>query len=136
MDFFTKATAKMAGAGDFLLPMTSLSLIIQTVSGLISISSSNPESMQKAKEIITNLTSEVEVGKVYAGRVVSTTAFGAFVEIMGKEGLCHISELAHHRAQNVTDVVKEGDKINVKVLDVNDRGQIKLSLRATLPMPT
>ena len=105
-------------------------------SGLISISSTNPESMQKAKEIITNLTSEVEVGKVYAGRVVSTTAFGAFVEIMGKEGLCHISELAHHRVQNVTDVVKEGDKINVKVLDVNDRGQIKLSLRATLPMPT
>ncbi len=105
-------------------------------SGLISISSTNPESMQKAKEIILNLTSEVEVGKVYAGKVVSITAFGAFVEIMGKEGLCHISELAHHRVQNVTDVVKEGDKINVKVLDVNERGQIKLSLRATLPMPS
>lgn len=104
-------------------------------SGLISISSSNPESMQKAKEIITNLTSEVEIGKIYAGKVVSITPFGAFVEIMGKEGLCHISELAHHRVQNVTDVVKEGDKINVKVLDVNDRGQIKLSLRATLPIP-
>jgi polyribonucleotide nucleotidyltransferase len=104
-------------------------------SGLVSISSTNPESMQKAKDMITNLTSEVEVGKTYRGRVVSTTVFGAFVEIFGKEGLCHISELAHHRVQNVTDVVKEGDMIDVKVLEINDRGQIKLSLKATLPPP-
>lgn len=103
--------------------------------GIVSISSTNPESMQKAKDMILNLTSEVEVGKTYRGRVVSTTVFGAFVEIFGKEGLCHISELAHHRVQNVTDVVKEGDMIDVKVLEVNDRGQIKLSLRATLPPP-
>jgi len=103
--------------------------------GVVSISSSNPESMQKAKDAIIALTSEVEVGKIYRGKVVSITAFGAFVEIFAKEGLCHISELAHHRVQNVTDVVKEGDMIDVKVLEVNDRGQIKLSLKATLPPP-
>lgn len=104
-------------------------------SGMVSISSSNPESMRKAKEMITNLTAEVEVGKTYKGRVVSITAFGAFVEIFGKEGLCHISELAHRRVQNVTDVVKEGDMIEVKVLEINDRGQIRLSHKATLPAP-
>ncbi len=102
-------------------------------SGLVSISSTNPEAMQKAKDIIFNLTAEVEVGKVYTGKVVSIVAFGAFVEIFGKEGLCHISELAHRRVNVVTEVVKEGDIIAVKVLEVNDRGQIKLSHKATLP---
>jgi polyribonucleotide nucleotidyltransferase len=105
-------------------------------SGMVSISSSNPESMKKAKDMIFNLTAEVEIGKVYTGRVVSITAFGAFVEIFGKEGLCHISELAHRRIQNVTDVVKEGDMLEVKVLEINDRGQIRLSHKATLPAPT
>ena len=104
-------------------------------SGIVSISSSNPASMAKAKEIIFNLTAEVEIGKIYTGRVVSIVPFGAFVEIFGKEGLCHISEISHARIQNVSDVLKEGDSIDVKVLDVNDRGQIKLSHKATLPMP-
>jgi polyribonucleotide nucleotidyltransferase len=105
-------------------------------SGLISISSNNPDSMEKAKEIIHGLTAEAEVGKTYKGKVVSIVAFGAFVEILpGKEGLCHISELAHQRVQNVTDVVKEGDVIEVKVLETNDRGQIRLSHKATLPAP-
>ncbi len=105
-------------------------------SGLVSISSTNPESMAKAKEMILGLTAEAEVGKTYKGRVVSTTAFGAFVEIFpGKEGLCHISELAHARVQNVTDVVKEGDALEVKVLEINDRGQIKLSHKAIIPPP-
>ncbi len=105
-------------------------------SGLVSISSSNPASMEKAKEIILGLTAEAEVGKTYKGKVVSTTAFGAFVEIFpGKEGLCHISELAHARVQNVTDVVKEGDPLEVKVLEINDRGQIKLSHKVLLPPP-
>ena len=103
--------------------------------GLVSISSTSPEAMQKAKDIVFNLTAELEVGKVYHGKVVSIVPFGAFVEIFGKESLCHISELAHHRVQNVTDVVKEGDMIDVKVLEVNDRGQFKLSHKATLPAP-
>lgn len=104
--------------------------------GLVSISSTNSEAMQKAKDIIINLTSEVEEGKIYKGKVVSIVDFGAFVEIFSKEGLCHISELAHHRVQNVKDVVKEGDMIEVKVLEVNTRGQIKLSHKATLPPPS
>ena len=104
-------------------------------SGIVSISSSNPEAMAKAKEMIFNLTAEVEIGKTYTGRVVSIVPFGAFVEIYGKEGLCHISEISHARIQNVSDVLKEGDMIEVKVLDINDRGQIKLSHKATLPMP-
>jgi polyribonucleotide nucleotidyltransferase len=103
--------------------------------GVVSISSTNPEAMQKAKDIVFNLTAELEVGKVYKGKVVSIVPFGAFVEIFGKESLCHISELAHHRVQNVSDVVKEGDMIDVKVLEVNDRGQFKLSHKATLPAP-
>ena len=103
--------------------------------GIVSISSSNPDSMAKAKEMIFNLTAEVEIGKTYQGRVVSIVPFGAFVEIYGKEGLCHISELSYSRIQNVSDVVKEGDVLEVKVLDINDRGQIKLSHKATLPPP-
>lgn len=104
-------------------------------SGLVSISATSTESMEKAKKIIFNLTAEVEVGKVYTGRVVSVVTFGCFVEIFGKEGLCHISELSHSRVQNVTDVCKEGDMLEVKVLEVNDRGQIKLSHKAVLPAP-
>lgn len=105
-------------------------------SGVVSISSTSAEAMQKAKDMIFGLTAEAEVGKVYKGKVVSVVAFGAFVEIFpGKEGLCHISELAHRRIQTVDEVVKEGDMIEVKVLEVNDRGQIKLSHKATLPPP-
>ncbi len=104
-------------------------------SGLVSIASTNPKSMARAKEIVFNLTAEVEIGKTYKGRVVSIVPFGAFVEIFGKEGLCHISELSHTRVQNVQDVVKEGEMLEVKVIDVNDRGQIKLSHKALLPVP-
>ncbi|NDD58377.1 MAG: polyribonucleotide nucleotidyltransferase [Chlamydiae bacterium] len=102
-------------------------------SGIVSISSSNPESMAKAKEMIFNLTAEVEIGKTYIGKIVSIVPFGVFVEIYGKEGLCHISELSNSRIQNISDIFKEGDSIEVKVLDINDRGQIKLSHKATLP---
>lgn len=105
-------------------------------SGLVSIASTNSEGMKRAKEIIHNLTAEVEIGKTYTGRVVSIVPFGIFVEIYGKEGLCHISELSHARVQNIQDVVKEGEVIDVKVLDINDRGQIKLSRKALLPVPT
>jgi polyribonucleotide nucleotidyltransferase len=104
-------------------------------SGLVSISATNNDSMKRAKEIIINLTADVEIGKTYTGRVVSVVPFGCFVEIFSKEGLCHISELAYTRVQEVTDVCKEGDMLTVKVIDVNDRGQIKLSHKATLPPP-
>ena len=84
--------------------------------------------MEKAKKIIFNLTAEVEIGKIYTGRIVSTVPFGFFVEIFGKEGLCHISEVSTQRLATIQDApFRDGDMIEVKVLDVNDRGQIKLS---------
>lgn len=105
-------------------------------SGFVSITATSQESLEKAKEYITSLTAEAEVGKTYNGRIVSIVPFGAFVEIFsGKEGLCHISELSHERIQNIHDFCKEGDMMEVKVIDINDRGQIKLSHKATLPAP-
>jgi polyribonucleotide nucleotidyltransferase len=101
--------------------------------GVVSIASSNPESMKRAKQIIEGLVGEVEVGKVYDGKVTSVVAFGAFVEILpGKEGLCHISELSDGRIANIFDHVKEGDRFQVKVLEINERGQLKLSRKALL----
>ncbi len=105
-------------------------------SGLVSIASSSPEAMEKAKAIINNLTAEVEIGKIYKGKITSIVAFGCFVELVGgKEGLCHISELSHSRINNVSDHFKEGDLLEVKVLDINDRGQVKLSHKVLLPQP-
>jgi polyribonucleotide nucleotidyltransferase len=102
-------------------------------SGLISIASNSAAAMARAKQIIHNLTAEVEIGKIYNGRITSIMPFGYFVEIFGKEGLCHISEISQQRLQNIHDApFREGDQIDVKVLDVNDRGQIKLSHRAVL----
>ena len=102
-------------------------------SGLVSISSSNPEAMSKAKRIISDLTSEVEVGKVYDGKVVSVVPFGVFVEVLpGKEGLCHISELSDTRIQDINAHIKEGAILSVKVLEINDRGQVRLSHKVLL----
>lgn len=102
-------------------------------SGLISIASSNLEGIEKAKDIINGLTAEIEIGHVYNGKVTSIVAFGLFVEVLpGKEGLCHISEFDHQRIANLADHVKQGDYIKVKVLDINERGQLKLSRKATL----
>ncbi|MEO0076271.1 MAG: S1 RNA-binding domain-containing protein, partial [candidate division WOR-3 bacterium] len=76
------------------------------------------------------ITEEVEVGKIYTGVVKRISNFGAFVEILpGKEGLVHISQLAKHRVRNVSDVVKVGDKIRVKVTEIDDMGRINLSKR-------
>jgi polyribonucleotide nucleotidyltransferase len=101
--------------------------------GLVSIASTNPDAMARAKEIVHNLTAEVEIGKNYKGRIVSIVQFGFFVEIFGKEGLCHISEISTSRIQNIHDTpFREGDALEVKVIDINDRGQIKLSHRAVL----
>jgi len=100
-------------------------------SGLISIASSNSEAMERAKQIIEGLTGEVEIGKTYRGKVTSVVAFGAFVEILpGKEGLCHISELSPQRVENIFEHIKQGEMISVKVLDINERGQLKLSRKA------
>jgi len=100
--------------------------------GIVNIVSQNAEGMQRAKEIIEGLTAEVEIGKIYKGRITGIKPFGLFVEIIGKEGLCHISEVSNSRIEDLTKIFKEGDPIDVKVLDVNDRGQIKLSHKALL----
>lgn len=101
--------------------------------GLVSISSASLEGIEKAKAIINGLTAEVEIGRTYTGRVTSIVAFGAFVEILpGKEGLCHISEFDVVRINNLADYIKQGDEITVKVLDINERGQLKLSRKALL----
>ena len=102
-------------------------------SGLVSISSPNLDGIEKAKAIIRGLTAEIEVGAVYHGKITSIVPFGLFVEVIpGKEGLCHISEYTHERVQDLRDLVKEGDPITVKVLDINERGQLRLSRKATL----
>lgn len=105
--------------------------------GLITIASPSLSGIEKAKAIIAGITSEVEIGRVYTGKVTSVVPFGAFVEILpGKEGLCHVSEFDLIRINNIADYVKQGDIINVKVLDINERGQLKLSRKATLTAGT
>jgi len=101
--------------------------------GCISISSPDLTGISRAKEIIQSLTAEVEIGKVYKGKITSVVPFGVFTEILpGREGLCHISEYDKSRIEDLNKVVKVGDEISVKVLDINERGQIKLSRKATL----
>jgi polyribonucleotide nucleotidyltransferase len=104
--------------------------------GKIHISSSDQKAADEAIRMINEITAEAEIGKVYHGTVKKIMDFGAFVEILpGTDGLVHISELEHHRVKNVTDVLKEGDELDVKVLDVDRQGKIRLSRKALLPPP-
>jgi polyribonucleotide nucleotidyltransferase len=99
--------------------------------GTVIIGSPDEESARKAIEIIESLTKEVEIGSTYTGKVTRLMDFGAFVEILpGKEGLVHISELADYRVGKVEDVVKVGDEITVKVINIDDLGRVNLSRRA------
>jgi polyribonucleotide nucleotidyltransferase len=105
-------------------------------SGLITIAAVGGEAGAKAREMVMAIVVEPEVGKVYEGPVKSVTAFGAFVEIIpGVEGLLHISELEHKRVEKTEDVVKKGDVVKVKLLEVDERGRMKLSRKALLPKP-
>ena len=98
--------------------------------GNVSIASSDGDAMAKAIDIVRGLTASPEVGRIYDGKVRKVVDFGAFVEILpGTDGLLHISQLAEERVRNVTDVVKEGDEIPVKVLEVDRQGKIRLSLK-------
>lgn len=101
--------------------------------GTVNIASADPAMTKRAIEIINQICAEAEVGKTYKGKVVRIMDFGAFVEIMpGTQGLVHISEISNERIRSVTDVVKEGDEIDVKVLDIDRAGRIKLSRKALL----
>jgi polyribonucleotide nucleotidyltransferase len=102
-------------------------------SGLVTIAAVGGEAGEKARQMIAAMVEEPEVGKVYEGPVKSTTAFGAFVEIMpGVEGLLHISELQHGRTEKTEDVVKKGDVVKVKLLEVDEKGRMRLSRKALL----
>ena len=96
--------------------------------GLISIYSSDEPSAAKAKDMIEYLTADVEVGKTYEGEVKRIMSFGAFIEILpGKEGLLHISRIANHRVEKVEDVMNIGDKVKVKVTEIDNQNRINLS---------
>ena len=101
--------------------------------GSVHIYSNNGDSLKRAKEIILGMTKEITIGELYQGTVVSIKEFGAFVEVLpGKDGLCHISELADFRVNKVEDVVKMGDSIWVKCIGVDDKGRVKLSRKAAM----
>lgn len=101
--------------------------------GNIFISSVDAEGMKKARQMIEDIVREVEVGEVYTGKVTRLMKFGAFIEVLpGKEGLCHISQLADHRVEKVEDVVQVGDQLQVKVVEIDDKGRVNLSHKACL----
>lgn len=101
--------------------------------GNIYIFSTDADGMKKARQRIEDIVRDVEVGEVYKGRVTRLLKFGAFVELLpGKEGLCHISQLARQRIEKVEDVVKVGDELEVKVVEIDDKGRINVSHKALL----
>ncbi|HUU92601.1 MAG TPA: polyribonucleotide nucleotidyltransferase [Phycisphaerae bacterium] len=101
--------------------------------GTVTVAHVDAAAARKAIEIIESLTAEVEVGRIYTGTVVSVKDFGAFIEIFpGQDGMCHVSELADQYVKNVGDVVKLGDTVRVKVINVDDTGRVKLSRKAAL----
>lgn len=104
--------------------------------GKVNIASNDGVAAQKAIDIIKGIIAEVEVGKTYKGIVKKIVDFGAFVGVMpNQDGLLHISEIAHERVNVVTDFMKEGDEVEVKVIEVDKSGKIRLSRKALLPLP-
>jgi len=98
--------------------------------GVIKISSSNADEIEAAKRWIEGIVEEAEVGKIYTGKVVNIVDFGAFVNFMGgKDGLVHVSEMKNERVEKPTDVVSEGQEVKVKVLEIDNRGKVRLSMR-------
>ena len=99
--------------------------------GKVSISGETKESVELAERLVKQLTEDVEVGKIYVGTVKRILPFGAFVEILpNKEGMIHISQLAHQRVRSVEDEVKVGEKVKCKVIGIDERGRIQLSKKA------
>ena len=101
--------------------------------GRVNVFSADPQAMDKALEIIKELTQTAEIGKVYLGKVKKVVDFGAFLEILpGTEGLVHISQMSPGRVERVTDVMREGDEVVVKVLDIDSEGKIRLSRKEAM----
>jgi len=98
--------------------------------GIVKIASSNEESINKARQMVEDIVAEPEIGKVYNGKVVKIVEFGAFVNFMGaRDGLLHVSQISQKRVENVSDVLSEGQEVQVKVLDVDRAGKVKLSMK-------
>lgn len=118
---------------------TETTIVVEEIDsmGVVDIFGENLEGITKALNWINKIIEVPEIGKTYHGKVVSVVSFGAFVEILpGKEGLLHISEIEWHKIDTVEDVLKEGDEVDVKVLDIDQKtGKLKLSRKALLPKP-
>ena len=105
-------------------------------SGLVTIAAVGGEAMERAKQMVKAITAEPIVGDTYEGTVKSITAFGAFVEIMpGTEALLHVSEIKWERVDKTEDVLKKGERVKVKLVDRDERGRLRLSMKALLPKP-
>lgn len=105
--------------------------------GTITIAATDGDKAEAAKKRIEEITAEVEIGKIYEGPIVKILDFGALVNLLpGKDGLLHISQIAHERVEKVTDYLKEGQVVKVKVLETDDKGRVKLSMKALLERPT
>jgi polyribonucleotide nucleotidyltransferase len=104
--------------------------------GAVTVAAVGGDSLERARAMIQALTQEPEIGATYDAVVKSTTPFGAFVEILpGTEGLVHISELQHGRTERTEDVVNKGDRVQVKLIDRDERGRLRLSMKALIPKP-
>jgi len=105
-------------------------------SGLVTIAAVGGDAMERARQMVQAITAEAVVGETYQGTVKSVTAFGAFIEIMpGTEALLHVSEMRHTRVEKPEDVVKKGETVTVKLIDRDERGRLRLSMKALLPKP-
>jgi polyribonucleotide nucleotidyltransferase len=105
--------------------------------GTITIASADPAKAEEAKRRIEQITAEVEIGKVYEGPITKILDFGALVNLLpGKDGLLHISQIAHERVEKVTDYLSEGQIVKVKVMETDEKGRIKLSMKALMDRPS
>ena len=101
--------------------------------GTVHVYAAKEASLNRAFEMIEGMFAEIEVGKIYTGKVVSTTKFGAFMAVLpGRDGLIHISELAEGRVNQTEDVVKVGDMVSAKCVGIDDKGRVKMSRKAAL----
>jgi len=99
--------------------------------GNITIAATDAEAARRAQKRIEDLTAEVEIGQIYEGTVLKLLEFGAIVQILpGRDGLLHISQIAHERVEKVADYVKEGQVVRVKVIEADDKGRLRLSMKA------
>ncbi|MFY8103504.1 MAG: S1 RNA-binding domain-containing protein, partial [Ramlibacter sp.] len=104
--------------------------------GTITIAATDAAKADVAKQRIEQITAEVEIGKVYEGPITKILDFGALVNLLpGKDGLLHISQIAHERVEKVTDYLSEGQVVRVKVLETDEKGRVKLSMKALLDRP-